>query len=131
MKQALMVLGVAGLVLATSGTARAQGGSPTDGRNLFRMYCATCHGLDGKGGGPTAASLKKAPADLTVLQAKGQAFPGERVTHAIDGTGEAGPHGNREMPVWGQAFRYTKGTPPAELSVNRLVDYVKTIQVNK
>ena len=28
------------------------------GRALFRQYCSSCHGVDGKGGGPSAAALK-------------------------------------------------------------------------
>ncbi len=66
-----------------------------------------------------------------MIQEAGKNFPGERVVHAIEGTGEGGPHGTREMPVWGQVFRFTKNTPPVPLAVQRLVDYIKTIQVNK
>ena len=99
---------------------------------LFKQYCATCHGLDAQGTGPTAATLKNAPADLTQLQAPGKPFPGEHVIYAISGQGEGiTAHGSREMPVWGQAFRYTKGTPPADMTLYRLVEYLKTIQVNK
>ncbi len=131
MKTVWISIGAAVMLLAAIGTASAQMSARNDGRNLYRQYCATCHGLDAKGGGPTAPSLKKTPTDLTLMQEKGEKFPGERVQHAIEGTGEAGPHGTREMPVWGRAFRYTKGTPPPELAINRLVEYVESIQVNK
>ena len=117
-----------GIALATSGlllvatVASAQKGSGVAARNegpmLFKQYCATCHGLGAKGDGPTAPSLKKAPTDLTMIQEKGKPFPGERVVHLIAGEGEmTTAHGNREMPVWGRASRYTRGTPPAELSI--------------
>lgn len=35
------------------------------GPDLFRSYCAACHGKDGHGGGPTAAVLKSQVPDLT------------------------------------------------------------------
>jgi len=37
------------------------------GSNLYQEYCASCHGIDGKGNGPKAANLSKAPANLTDL----------------------------------------------------------------
>lgn len=126
---------VSGMLLASATLASAAQSAlaaKNEGPMLFKQYCATCHGLDAKGGGPTAPSLKKAPADLTILQDKGKSFPGEKVVHQITGEGEmTSSHGSREMPVWGRAFRYTKGTPPPELAINRLVEYIKTIQVNK
>src|ERR1700674_202975 len=39
----------------------------TSGKNMFLNYCASCHGVDGKGNGPAAAALKPAPTDLTTL----------------------------------------------------------------
>jgi len=131
MKAIGIAAGTACLLLGLVATASAQMSARSEGPNMYRQYCATCHGLDAKGNGPTASSLKKAPADLTVLQAAGQKFPGERVVHAIEGTGEGGPHGSREMPVWGQVFKYTKNTPPVPLAVQRLVEYIESIQVNK
>ena len=40
--------------------------APT-GEEAYRRYCASCHGLEGKGDGPVAASLRRAPTDLTQL----------------------------------------------------------------
>ena len=39
------------------------------GREIFRYYCATCHGRDGRGNGPVAGELKVKPANLTRLAA--------------------------------------------------------------
>lgn len=36
-----------------------------EGKNLFNTYCTTCHGENGKGNGPQAASLNVKPKDLT------------------------------------------------------------------
>ena len=35
------------------------------GRQLFRVYCATCHGDEGKGDGQNASNLSPAPPDFT------------------------------------------------------------------
>ena len=38
------------------------------GRRLFRQYCATCHGDEGKGDGQNASNLTQAPPDLTTFK---------------------------------------------------------------
>ena len=70
---AVLVLGGA-IVGFTSNVARAEegvsmgpSGEIISGPLQFREYCASCHGMDAKGDGPVAASLKKKPADLTML----------------------------------------------------------------
>jgi mono/diheme cytochrome c family protein len=76
------------------------------GPELYRAYCAVCHGKDGKGGGPAAASLKTSPPDLTRIAARNRgAFPFVKVQRIIAGE-ETVPtsHGSREMPVWGPIF---------------------------
>jgi len=35
------------------------------GRNLFKTNCAPCHGINGKGDGPSSATIKPPPANLT------------------------------------------------------------------
>ncbi len=39
----------------------------TNGKQMYASYCAPCHGVDGKGRGPTASALKVQPTDLTIL----------------------------------------------------------------
>ena len=39
--------------------------SIANGLHLFERHCVVCHGSDGRGGGPHAATLPKPPADLT------------------------------------------------------------------
>jgi len=36
-----------------------------DGEELYRNYCAVCHGAEGRGDGPAASSLDPPPPDLT------------------------------------------------------------------
>src|SRR5271169_1286466 len=73
------------------------------GPDLFRAHCAACHGLDGKGSGPVAPSLKVKPADLTLLAKRsGGRFSEARVRSFISGDEPTlSSHGTREMPVWG------------------------------
>jgi len=44
---------------------RYTAGSIARGEPLYRRYCETCHGADGRGEGPAAASLAVRPPDLT------------------------------------------------------------------
>lgn len=78
----------------------------SEGARLFQEHCAGCHGPGGTGGAP--ASLRRQPPDLTLFTARnGGVFPSERVARIIDGR-DVASHGDREMPVWGFAFRSTR-----------------------
>ena len=56
------------------------------GRDLFRVYCATCHGVDGRGAGPMASELRRLPPSLTSYAVRnGGVFPSERLRTIIDG----------------------------------------------
>ncbi|EYD72777.1 cytochrome c family protein [Limimaricola hongkongensis DSM 17492] len=55
------------------------------GRTLFMENCASCHGAGGRGDGPMARDLPRAPTDLTRLSRRGQAFPTVHVMSYIDG----------------------------------------------
>jgi mono/diheme cytochrome c family protein len=100
------------------------------GPDLFDLYCATCHGRDGKGAGPVAQSLKTPPSDLTLLARRnGGLFPRGRVKAAIAGGTATPSHGSVDMPVWGPIFR---GLDPSdarvEVRINNLVSHVASIQ---
>jgi mono/diheme cytochrome c family protein len=72
----------------------------------FDLYCASCHGRLGKGDGPTAASLRTRPADLTVLARNNRGvFPRERVLSFVEGSARTDAHGTSDMPVWGPTLR--------------------------
>ena len=43
-----------------------------EGKKLFQLYCVTCHGEEGKGNGPAAASLNPHPADLALKSVQKQ-----------------------------------------------------------
>ena len=57
--------------------ATASPTSAASGKEMFKAYCASCHGEDAKGDGPAAAALKQPPADLTALAKATGASPGD------------------------------------------------------
>jgi mono/diheme cytochrome c family protein len=75
------------------------------GRYEYENSCAACHGVNGKGGGAVAGSLKKAPSDLTTLAKRNNGvLPVDRLYAWIDGRETTGAHGERAMPVWGRRY---------------------------
>jgi mono/diheme cytochrome c family protein len=79
---------------------------PFEGAKIFQFHCAACHGADGRGHGPAAATLKHAVPDLTLISLRnGGKFPSQRVKETIDGR-ISGPSArrDREMPIWGPIF---------------------------
>ena len=56
------------------------------GSELFRDYCAACHGSGGRGDGALSGQLRRMPPDLTKFTTRnGGVFPSERVRSIIDG----------------------------------------------
>jgi len=104
------------------------------GEALYRRYCASCHGLTGRGDGPVARTLSPPPADLTQLAKKAGGDVDEaRLISFIDGRRWVKAHGPREMPVWGAVFDeelkdqlYTEYT--GLLQSRALVDYILSMQ---
>lgn len=103
----------------------------TSGKEMFNSYCAVCHGIDAKGGGPAAAALKTAPADLTVLARKNDGkFPAAHVASAIRGDSVMASHGSKDMPMWGPLFSgISQGHESlVQQRIANLVDYIQTLQ---
>jgi mono/diheme cytochrome c family protein len=102
--------------------------NPLDGTEIFRHYCTSCHGVDGRGHGPASVALKHGAPDLTrIAQRNGGTFPFRRVKEIIEGK-ESGPqaHGSREMPVWGPIFHEVESD--MDLGEVRLDAVTKTIE---
>lgn len=75
--------------------------SKSDGAALYSEFCASCHGASGKGDGPAADGLGRAPADLTTLSARNDGeFPLMEVLSTIDGYTRA-TEGPLVMPEFG------------------------------
>ena len=117
--------GLAGVVLGSVVTVE-------DGSQLFRSYCASCHGAGAKGDGPLAANLRVAPSDLTRLAKRNHGkFDADKVRRAVDGRGPKEIHGGSDMPVWGDAFkRAGEGFSEAKVKerIDALVEHIETLQ---
>jgi mono/diheme cytochrome c family protein len=106
--------------------------SPASGKAMFKQYCAVCHGVDARGDGPAAASLKIPPADLTTLAKRNDGkFPEEHVASVLRFGVKAPAHGSSDMPIWGRAFQSLNGGDPAivTMRINNLSSYIKSLQV--
>ncbi len=122
------------IILAALGLAACVE-EPVDGRTAFMADCASCHGGDGKGGGPAARALAVAPPDLTQIAARnGGIFPRNQVMSTIDGL-DRGAHFSAAMPEFGAGDMGDVviveedglGTPvPMRLLV--LAEYLESIQ---
>jgi mono/diheme cytochrome c family protein len=101
-----------------------------EGVDLYRAYCASCHGKDGKGHGPVAPALKATVPDLTVIaKNNGGTFPVARVRRIITGEGMIASHGSREMPVWGPIFSEVEADlDRGPVRLENLVKYLQSIQ---
>lgn len=102
------------------------------GSDLYRTYCAVCHGRAGRGDGPLADQMKTRPPELTrYAQRNGGVFPSALVARIIDGRNPLPGHGGPEMPVWGDVFRTTRGADDATVKarIDALVTYLESLQV--
>ncbi|MEO1019903.1 MAG: c-type cytochrome [Pseudomonadota bacterium] len=109
------------------------------GAEEFRVSCAFCHGLNGRGSGPLAMFLTIEPADLTTIARRnGGVFPTDAVFEIIDGRTAIATHGDRQMPAWGDRYKTEleekNGADDSEAAarakIQSLVAYLETIQKN-
>jgi len=105
--------------------------SAASGAEMYKTYCAVCHGLDGKGNGPAAEALKVPPTDLTTMAIRnGGKYPALRVSAIIRGEEALAAHGTKEMPIWGDLFRSISGGHETEVQqrVSNLNKHIESIQ---
>ncbi len=102
------------------------------GAELFRTYCASCHGTAARGDGPLASAMTRKPADLTeIAKRNGGLYPSELVFRTIDGKKPIRGHGGPDMPVWGDAFSRSREGGDADRVkqvIQSLVDFIESIQ---
>ncbi|SRR6266496_547396 len=105
--------------------------SAASGQDMYKNYCAVCHGVDGKGKGPASDALKVPPTDLTALALKnGGAYPALKVSAVLSGEEVLPAHGSKDMPVWGDLFWHLSGGHASEVHqrVSNLNKYVESLQ---
>lgn len=130
MKHFLLVPIVLSACIATEIDTSAEAGAMA-----FQANCASCHGVDAKGGGSFGAQLIRQPPDLTRLSARnGGDFPRDYVLSTIDGL-TRGEHFSAAMPEFGAGDMGPTviveedglGTPVPALLL-ALSEYLETIQ---
>jgi mono/diheme cytochrome c family protein len=112
-------------------TAPAQPTSAASGEEMYKSYCAACHGPQGKGNGPAASEFKTPPPDLTMLAKRNNGkFPDARVRTILQNGAEAPAHGSADMPVWGPVFSAVSQNKPqiVSLRISNLASYLESIQ---
>ncbi len=105
--------------------------SAASGHEMFKTYCAVCHGIEGKGNGPAAEALKVPPTDLTTLAEKnGGKYPALKVSAVIRGEQALPAHGTKDMPIWGKLFWGMSGGHESEVQqrVSNLNKYIESLQ---
>jgi mono/diheme cytochrome c family protein len=96
----------AACAVATPQVARAQAGA-----DIFRVRCVMCHGPQGRGNGPMAASLNPRPIDF--------ADAAKRLATTDSAVGDVIRRGRRSMPAFGSML--------SRAQVDSLVAFLKTL----
>ena len=106
-----------------------------EGKQTYERACASCHGLDARGDGPVAPTLKVPPTNLTTLAKHNHGvFPREHVIAVVTGTTPLPAHGTRDMPVWRVRFGPTSSGAAATAALRTqrwlqgMVDYLESLQ---
>jgi cytochrome c oxidase cbb3-type subunit 3 len=82
---------------------------------LFRELCSVCHGVGGKGDGPSAQGLEPKPADFT--NCKVMAKDSDDVLFKIIKSGGQSAGRSTVMPAWGDSL--------SEQQIRELVQFVR------
>ena len=138
----LLLIAASGTTLKaqSTGTAPERGpkkapinySAPTDGGQMYKDYCAACHGMEGRGDGPVAPFLKTPLPDLGKLaQRNGGKFPSTRVMSVLRFGTDSHAHGTADMPIWGSLFQtqhHSGGAAASELRIANLTDFISSLQ---
>lgn len=95
---------------------------------MYRQYCASCHGLSGRGDGPAAEALTPRPTDLTT-----STLDLPELMKTIDGRRTVRAHGSGAMPVWGHVFEESvpdegRQTRQGLRQVQAVAEYVQSLR---
>lgn len=104
-----------------------------NGQQMYASYCASCHGVDGRGDGAMAASIGAHPTDLTQLSRDNHGvFPESHLVTVLRHGVEGHASGSKMMPDWGPVL-YKLDTSMGSstlrsLRIANLIGYIKTLQ---
>ncbi len=107
-----------------------------EGQMLYMENCASCHGVTGRGDGPSATDLMTPPADLTKIAARRDGiWPMLEVMSIIDGYSRSTLQRD-EMPIFddflgGGMTDFDTGNglrTPVQTNLIKMVDYLEKLQ---
>ena len=101
------------------------------GQEIYRQFCAACHGSDAKGNGPAASRLNTAPPDLTTLAKRHMGkFPYDYVAGVLRFGPGPSAHGSSEMPTWGPIFQIIdkNNERAVRQRIKNISDYLASLQ---
>jgi mono/diheme cytochrome c family protein len=84
---------------------------------LFTELCSVCHGIDGKGDGPSARGLEPKPADFT--DCKAMAKDADDVLFKIIKAGGQSVGRSTVMPAWGDSL--------SDQQIGELVRFIRAL----
>jgi mono/diheme cytochrome c family protein len=104
------------------------------GQQMYREYCAACHGENAKGGGPAAGACLVKPPDLTLLAKRNEGkFPYDYFYSVLQ-FGRTMPtpaHGSADMPIWLPLFLSLGNADQeaiAQQRMHNLAHYIASLQ---
>jgi mono/diheme cytochrome c family protein len=108
-------------------SAQDQSETRAEGLRIYQHYCAACHGVDARGHGSAAVSLKRTLPDLTLISQKnGGKFPFQRTRDLIEGKK---PTHSDLMPLWGPVFHEIESDQDwGEVRLDAITRYIESIQ---
>lgn len=112
---------------------RLQQTQPHSGAQMFKEYCASCHGADGRGNGPAVGFLKTPPPDLRMMtQRNNGRYPSLQVKAILTFGPGTHAHGALDMPTWGPLFRSLDGSREEVVTqrIYNLGKFIESIQQN-
>jgi len=147
LRQHVLLGGAALLVLGSANVVAQRQISSIQGKDLYKAYCARCHGAAGKGDGPRALQLKAPPPDLTGIAARhGGKYNRTAVEGMISGDSRSGwvtrdPESGRPvirttegidaMPPFCIVFRYMYSDQPTIIRIGALARHLESIQAKQ
>lgn len=101
------------------------------GQEIYQQFCASCHGMDAKGNGPTASRLRTMPPDLTTLAKRNMGkFPYDYVASVLRFGPGPSSHGTSDMPTWGPIFQIIDKSNERAVRqrIKNVSDYLASLQ---
>jgi hypothetical protein len=128
-----LLIAVADMTIAAGQTAdeRPRALALAAGHETYQQFCAPCHGTDGKGRGPVAATLRIPPSDLTIMRRRHDGvFPLDALEALLTSDQpQLTSHVSGQMPVWGTFFRSVDdGQAITRARTANLLAYIESLQ---